>query len=171
MIINNQLLEVENQAGNAKQLGFLTPEDEVKVWCFIEPGQPRWLDKVYIYREDMTVLAQYAEVINAQEISYVCQEEDNIEVACENNEENNKVLFFTIPYEKGWNVKVDGEKAQATAVIENCIAVEIEPGVHTVQARFVPQGLYIGIAITCFTIVIMVVIYVMQGKRKKKKDE
>ena len=57
-------------------------------------------------------------------------------------------LFFTIPYDKGWSAKVDGKVVPVKQAQTGFMTVPLSEGSHTVQLRFIPQGLKIGIV--CF---------------------
>lgn len=58
------------------------------------------------------------------------------------------VCILSVPYEKGWTLKVDGVKKDIQ-LLEDCfIAVPMSAGEHTVELKFVPNGLGVGILLT-----------------------
>ena len=60
------------------------------------------------------------------------------------NVKNDCTLYSSIPYDKGWNVYIDGEKAE-TFLIGNCqLGVDISAGAHTVKYSYIPRGAIIG---------------------------
>lgn len=63
----------------------------------------------------------------------------------------NSCLLYTIPYDRGWSATVDGAPAQTRAAFGVLLAVDAEPGEHTVELCYTPPGLYAGIGISLFT--------------------
>lgn len=59
-----------------------------------------------------------------------------------------QTLFTSVPYDKGWKVKVDGVDTEYYAVGEAFIGIDMEPGTHTVEMIYTPYGLYWGIAVS-----------------------
>lgn len=57
-------------------------------------------------------------------------------------------LLVTVPYDAGWRVRVDGQKAETAARYGALLAVNLTPGSHTVELGFVPQGLWTGVTIS-----------------------
>ena len=55
-----------------------------------------------------------------------------------------KVVMTTIPYDKGWTVKVDGKKVKTKAFKKAFLTFEVPEGEHTVTLSFLPPGFMIG---------------------------
>lgn len=84
--------------------------------------------------------------------------------------EDNPYLMFSIPYEKDWKVEIDGKKADTFAVVDALMAVEIEPGEHFVEIKYVPRGLYIGVFITLISIFGTIVLIIPKSLKKRQKS-
>lgn len=78
-----------------------------------------------------------------------------------------QLMLTSIPYEEGWTIKVDGKKVEPTVVLEALIAVEMEPGEHTVEMTYTPPGLIIGLG--AFVIGVVCVVFVYRYDRKNNK--
>ena len=74
-------------------------------------------------------------------------------------------LFFTIPYDKGWSAKVDGQAVKIKQAQTGFMTVPVSKGPHTIVLRFVPQGLKIGII--CF--VTAIVLFLSYDRYLKKE--
>lgn len=48
---------------------------------------------------------------------------------------------------------------------------EITPGEHVIELKFIPQGLYIGIAVSVVTILLLLLIFGISQVRKQKNGE
>ncbi len=76
-------------------------------------------------------------------------------------------MVLTIPYDKGWQVKVDGKETE-TQAIDNCLlSFELGKGSHDIELRFIPDKFYLGLGITGAAVLILVVLIVLR-KRKQK---
>ncbi|ETI91837.1 MAG: hypothetical protein Q607_CBUC00018G0030 [Clostridium butyricum DORA_1] len=82
------------------------------------------------------------------------------------NATNNGIMFFSIPYDKGWSVEVDGNKVETLKVNSAFLGVPLKSGEHTMTLKFCPPGLKIGICITLTSIVIIG----LWSYAKRKKD-
>ena len=78
------------------------------------------------------------------------------------NASANGVLYTSINYDEGWAVYIDGEKVPAESVYDlgdkALIGVDITKGDHTVVFKYTPRGMYIGIAISAVTLLLLVVL-------------
>ena len=54
------------------------------------------------------------------------------------------LLYTSIPYETGWNVRVDGKKADLTLIGDALIGVRLSAGEHTVEFTYAPLHVYVG---------------------------
>ena len=81
-------------------------------------------------------------------------------------------VFTTIPYDKGWNVYVDGEKVEIYETVDALIAFDVpNPGEHTLEMRYMPKQFVIGlIASIGFTIVFIALCVIDRMMRKKSAE-
>lgn len=61
-------------------------------------------------------------------------------------------LLFSIPYEKNWHVYVDGKEKDTIMAFGVFLAVEAGSGTHSIELRYIPNGLYAGIGISVLTL-------------------
>lgn len=62
--------------------------------------------------------------------------------------ERDGICIISVPYEKGWTLNVDGVKKEIQLLDDCMIAVPLEAGEHSIQLKFVPNGLVPGIVLT-----------------------
>ena len=63
--------------------------------------------------------------------------------------EGDSVVFTTIPYDAGWEVTVDGQKAETLPVLnETLLAFRITPGEHELELRYKPDCVKYGLLLT-----------------------
>ncbi|MBQ4055463.1 MAG: YfhO family protein, partial [Clostridia bacterium] len=86
--------------------------------------------------------------------------------------EDQNVLFTTTPYDEGWNVFVDGEKTEIIKTVDSMTAIEISPGKHTVEFKYMSDSFVYGCIITAggvaaFAVAVFAERYFV--KRRKEK--
>ena len=112
------------------------------------------MGSAYFYYEDLQVLEQDVQALTAQACSWTRLSSSHLMGQVQVDQEE-QVLLFSIPYEENWQVWIDGQPVQAEMVMDALMAVPISAGNHTVELRYIPQGFYLGLGITCFTAVVM----------------
>ena len=61
-------------------------------------------------------------------------------------------MMTSIPFEKGWTVKVDGKVVETAKVWDSLLAYKITPGEHTVEMSYLPDGFVAGFIISTVSI-------------------
>ena len=82
--------------------------------------------------------------------------------------QNNQILYTSIPYEKGWTIKVDGKKVKPVVLVDSLIGIEVTEGTHTVTMRFLPDYLIKGIIISVVGVILLIAIIVLEKRCSKK---
>ena len=122
-----------------------------------------------IYEEDENKLQDLYSNIKDNEIQ-LGDVNDNYITGKIDVEDDNQLLYFSIPYDKGWTVTVDGNEVAPIQVAEAMMAIPIDKGEHTIEMKYVSKGLKQGIIISGMSILIIVlfdlVIYLKKNKRK-----
>ncbi|MBR3920799.1 MAG: YfhO family protein, partial [Oscillospiraceae bacterium] len=80
---------------------------------------------------------------------------------------DSKFLMLTIPYETGWNVYVDGEKVEYFEAASGLIGIDLPAGEHTIEMKFFPKELTLGIIITVAGLVALAFIWILETKKSK----
>ncbi len=76
-------------------------------------------------------------------------------------------VFVSIPYDKGWTVKVDGQPVETYGIGETdlddpsngaMLGFDILAGDHTVELSFMPRGLWLGVGISLISLVLLILL-------------
>lgn len=78
-------------------------------------------------------------------------------------------LFFSIPYEPGWKLTVDGEEVQIEWYADAFISVWLEEGEHVITLRYFPEGLKAGIAVSAVSLLILLGM-IWFGKKRRSNN-
>lgn len=77
------------------------------------------------------------------------------------------LVFFSVPYEKGWSATVNGEPVEVEKVNLGFMAVKASAGENVIRFTFVPPGLVLGAGVTAGSILLLIV-YLLVWKRWRR---
>lgn len=83
------------------------------------------------------------------------------------NAANDGLLYTSIPYEKGWTVKVDGKKVKTYPAGNAMLSVYITAGQHEITYSYIPDGFVAGLILSVSAVIILILLYIIERKRKK----
>ena len=97
------------------------------------------------------------------------------EVAAEGNHlsgeidsDQDGIMLLTIPYSRGWQVSVDGEKVNALKIGGALTGIELLTGHHTISMTYMPDGLKTGLLLTLLCACAFALTIFLEENRKKK---
>lgn len=80
-----------------------------------------------------------------------------------------KMLFTSIPYDTAWDVYVDGQKLSSDKIVKvgnALMGIKMDAGEHTVELRYTPNGMIVGLILTVIGILILVILLVLKKKKR-----
>ena len=111
---------------------------------------------VFAYRMDTSVLVQIYDALNRN--PFVVTKKASRALTGTVAADTDGVMLFTIPYDAGWRVTVDGEKVE-TAIFEDAfLSFPISQGEHTIVMKYTPDGFFLGLIVTVLSILLLVLI-------------
>ena len=66
------------------------------------------------------------------------------------------LFMMSIPYDKGWNIKVDGETIKDINDFKYFISFPLNAGMHSIEMKFIPRGLVIGLILSLIGIILYI---------------
>lgn len=79
--------------------------------------------------------------------------------------EDKQILFLSIPYSDGWQIKDNGNIIDKYKVQGGFIGLVLESGYHYLEFNFMPPGLKLGVITSCIGLVALIIIFTIE-KRK-----
>lgn len=119
------------------------------------------------YRVDIEALNKGYEKLKSDAAEITEFKEDYIKASV--NAPKDCILYSSIPFDKGWTVKIDGKEIgeeDYCALGNAYLCVRIPAGEHTVEYKFEPVGLTAGIAVSFVTMAVLILCSILE-KRKK----
>ena len=76
-------------------------------------------------------------------------------------------LILSVAYEPGWTILVDGREVQPGLFDDTFISLSLTEGEHTIEMRYRPAGLIIGIIVSLICLAVFVAIILLERRRRK----
>lgn len=83
----------------------------------------------------------------------------------------NNILYSSIPYDEGWEVYIDGQKAETFKIADCQLGVMIKPGEHTVEYIYRPRGITAGCAISACSVIALAAVYFYKKRNKNINND
>lgn len=156
--IGNEKPDLEKQINNVKSLGDLKKGTKIIIRYYLEESSPLFPQKIYVYGESQELLEEYVTYIKNQAPAVTMHIDSSINISYTNESNEQKYILCSIPWERGWHVYQNGTKSETPLSIQRLIVIPVEPGKHEIELRYVPQGFIIGIGLTIFGAIILLVL-------------
>lgn len=141
--------------GYLLELGYLEAGDTVTLHSKTE-GQSVSAD---VYRFDYNALRALQDLLQDESLELTSWKDTKLSGTI--TTEKGGVMMTSIPYDPGWKIFVDGVETDITEVKDTFLGVELTPGTHTIELRFMPQGLVLGGLITVLSLLMLLAIWLI----------
>ena len=88
-----------------------------------------------------------------------------------NAERGDRVMFTGIPYDSGWRVRIDGERAELLETVDCLLAFELPEGEHTVELSYLPSCVIVGCSASAVGIAALVGVCLRDRARRKRSEK
>ena len=85
-------------------------------------------------------------------------------MSCRINNPKEQMVFFSVPNEQGWEIRIDGERTESIDA-GGFMLVRVPQGEHSLQFRYVTPGLRAGAALTFISALAFVVLVYLSRRR------
>lgn len=120
---------------------------------------------IRIYRLNEVALQKAVEKLSEQHLENVVY--DNSHISGKLKLEQAGRLILSVPYEKGWQVTLNGEKVEPVLFGGALIAFDLEAGEYELEMSYIPYGLRAGIVISIFSAAILVALWFAEKHRRR----
>lgn len=76
--------------------------------------------------------------------------------------DDDMLCYTSIPYQKGWTIKVDGKKVDYYEVLDALIGFDLESGTHEIEMHFTPYGFKLGLLLGILGLVLLFILLYKQ---------
>lgn len=117
------------------------------------------LSNTYVYLLDIEKLNKAISILSESQIDITSHSDSKMSGKI--NANYSGTIFTSIPYSKGWSVKIDGKEVKTYSTLNDTfLAFDIKKGKHTIELNYVSPGFKTGILIsliTCFILIITII--------------
>ncbi|MEG0733185.1 MAG: YfhO family protein [Vagococcus sp.] len=158
MIITNQLFNLGEFKKNDQIRLELKLNKKIEttdmVWVSLDQSK---FDKLIHYQKN------YASSLTWQKLGKL---EGKVNVVDEN-----QLLYVSIPYDKNWQVEVDGKKVKPKQIVGDFIGLDLEMDEHQINFKYRSKSLMIGLVITSISLLISFIGVIFTRKIKSKEKQ
>ena len=115
-----------------------------------------FLENFTLYRMDVRSFETQINHLQANELNVKKYNQHSI-TGSVNVKKTHQAIFTTIPYSKGWHVKIDGKSVSTTKSMDTFLAFSVAPGKHTVKLVYWPPYMGIGLLISILAVLIVLI--------------
>lgn len=144
------------EAGQSTELTFECSDDKSEISL-----------EIYAYTVDTEVLNKGYEKLKSGALDV--SKHTDTKIAGTVKAENECILYSSIPYDKGWRVYVDGEKAETFEIGNSQLGINLSAGEHQIEYKYTPRGVIYAIPISLATIIGLTAFVLTSRKNKKAR--
>ena len=86
------------------------------------------------------------------------------------NKQEDGIVLFSIPYDEGWTVLLDGEEVEKLEIADGLLGIEVSEGLHSLELSYVSPGFKEGLCLSLAGILVLIGVSVAINYGKKKEQ-
>ena len=144
--------------GYLLDLGYLSSGSEVKL---SSKTQGQSMDTT-VYRFHYDVLSDVVEALSGRGLKLSKKSSGSIEGKIQAREDGK--VFFSLPYDPGWKVILDGAVVEPEEFFVGFMAIPISKGAHSIRLQYTPEGWNFGLLLSVTSILFFGIILFIRKK-------
>ncbi len=141
------------------------PSKQVKVELKINENEVK-MNKEWFYLADLTY---FTHLKNGEEGTFSITSINENQLRAQVNVQNeNQLLLFTIPWDEGWRVEMNGQSIKPLKVMGSFLGIPVDQGEAEILLTFIPKGFLFGRILSIISIIIFLFIFWYEIFRKNK---
>ncbi|NLD20199.1 MAG: YfhO family protein [Clostridiales bacterium] len=162
-------IEVRNDCGSVVNIGTVKAGEDFWIEINYDPKKIGNITSHVCYMDEELWDQAYA-VISKDMLKITEYSDTSLKGTIHTSQDG--MLVTSIPYEKGWILKVDGKEKEITEFMGGAfISTPMTQGDHEVELTFRPPGLILGIIMTIISLAVLVMCYFLQRARRSSRTE
>ena len=156
---------------NVVNIGNFKKGDKINIVLESESGEQLNVTEALIYYENTSALKSFYDKISSDKCSLSKITSSDLRG---HYTSRNGCIMFSIPYDQGWSINVDGNKLSRDRIKEvagELLSADVPAGSHDIELKFRSPGAEEGFTITCifiFLLTIYIVVLIKDSKKIKK---
>ncbi len=157
--------------GYILDLGYYEPDNKISVTMPIAEDKAYANVDFVVFTIDHDKFVDGYNILKSGQIEYTSFSDTTIEGTF--SADIDEVLFTSIPYDKGWNLYIDGEKVAEENIIkisEALLGVKVSSGEHSIKFEYSIPGLNTAIIISVTFISLLLITLILKKKNVFKNN-
>ena len=151
--INNTTKEHKTPRGIIVDLGMLEPNTQIEVTFEVYAAATGYFD-LEIVSFDSETFTAVRETLLMHPLEILDYTDTSINALI--NAPDQGLIYTSIPYEKGWHLRVDDKKIKPLAYKDAVLAIPITSGKHHISLHYRPYGILGGWMISLLTLLLLI---------------
>lgn len=141
----------------------------VRLIDYNDAGVVSSYQKLFLYYQEDAELDRAYEVLSGNQWE-IEEFRDGYVRAWIDVSEDKGVLFLSVPYDKGWELLVDGRERELLGLLDGSfLGARLSPGRHELVLRYTPRGKWAGLILSACGIVLWLLLAAMGRKNRRGK--
>ena len=115
----------------------------------------------------MDVFEEVFNKLNSQPFELIKREDTYVKGTVDAEESGR--LLMSIPYDQGWTAYIDGEETETSSLKGALLTIDIPQGKHTIELKYTPGGLHIGVALTSLSVITLICLAIVDFQKNKRE--
>lgn len=157
--------------GYILDLGYYEPDNKISVTMPIAEDKSYANVDFVVFTIDHDKFVDGYNILKSGQIEYTSFSDTKIEGTF--SADTDEVLFTSIPYDKGWNVYIDGEKVEEENILkisEALLGIKVSSGEHSIKFEYSIPGLNTAIFISVTFIGLLLITLILKKKNVFKNN-
>ena len=148
-------------------LGCMEEDQLANITATFKEGQTGPVQlKIYVCHQDE--YEKVYEALSKEQMEITSFKDDHIEGSI--TADQSRTLLFSIPYDEGWKIAVDGEQTKQYRIGEALMGIDLEAGTHQIALSYTPPGLWMGSLLTIASVGLYLGTIALEGRNRKKRE-
>ncbi|MCR5591775.1 MAG: YfhO family protein [Lachnospiraceae bacterium] len=146
--------------------GSFNPGENIEIKMQIK-GDELDITEACFYYEDPAAIAEWGE--SARSLNEAIGEVNEIKsshLTFSTSSDRERKVIVSIPYEKAWKIKCDGERIEGGQAIGALMSFNVPAGEHVIDMKYVPEGTLAGICLSGLGIILFIVRIIYMRRKK-----
>lgn len=159
--INGNIKNFSNtNRGFLLDLGYCSPDDTITLTSADDDNSTMHATAYYL---NETALINLIRDLQEEQLQVTSFSDTTLEGTIEVQQDG--LFFLSIPYDPGWTLYVDGQKANYYKFQEALICCDLKEGTHEIRLTYTPDGLIPGFAISIAALIILITFEILRRRK------
>lgn len=167
VMVNNKRVDFNARRSTVANIGYCEVSDKVRFELTLKASAPESGSfKLLSYTMDIEKFEEAIKLLKEKSMKVTSFTDNRLSGTIKTEEDG--LMIMTIPFDPGWQVKVDGEKTETRALDEGFLYFDLPAGEHDIELIFIPDKMDVGLIISLVSIAVLVLLYLYNRRHPDK---